>query len=390
MHSKEPVRPDPSVRNDAAPWGVSTQFDLAGAGGAVPAAGPALPSAFDVCHVGVVLRVVLGVQLVTGLGGLFVSAGPAEALAQWAQASLVSLPASLAWLLVACAARPAVDRLPTWAQWLVATGLGAVCGALAQWQANWLFMALEAASWSLWSLLPTAAAGALLGGVGLYWLRQRARSELPAHVAARLDELQARIQPHFLFNTLNTAIALVQIDPARAEQVLEDLAELFRQALMSPSARTTLGQEIDLARRYLAIEQLRFGERLTVRWEVDPEVHDAQVPSLLLQPLVENAVRHGVEPDPRGGWLVVRARLSGDKVELGIRNSVADEASAQARPGHGMALRNVRQRLVLMHDVEATFEAGVQRHPHGPQPPVYTVNLSFPYQPASAPAGARA
>lgn len=390
MHSKEPARSDLPARTDASLWGVSTQFDLSGA--AVPPApsGPSVPSAFDVCHVGVVLRVVLGVQLLTGLGGLFVAAGPAEALAQWAQASLVSLPACLLWLLVACAGRPWVDRVPTWAQWAVAMGLGAVCGALAQWQANWLFMAVQASAWSAWSLVPPSAAGAVLGGVGLYWLRQRARSELPAHVAARLDELQARIQPHFLFNTLNTAIALVQIDPARAEQVLEDLAELFRQALMSPSARTTLGQEIDLARRYLAIEQLRFGERLTVRWEVDPEVNDAQVPSLLLQPLVENAVRHGVEPDPRGGWIVVRARLSGDKVELGIRNSVADEAGAPARPGHGMALRNVRQRLVLMHDVEATFEAGVQRHAHGPQPPVYTVNLSFPYQPASAPAGARA
>src|SRR5690606_241435 len=130
-----------------------------------------------------------------------------------------------------------------------------------------------------WSLVAPMATGAVLAVVALAWLRQRAHSELPAQAQARLAELQARIRPHFLFNTLNTAIALVQIEPARAEAVLEDLAELFRQALTSPHLRAPLGEEIDLAQRYLRIEQLRFGERLQVHWALDTHASDALVPA---------------------------------------------------------------------------------------------------------------
>ena len=381
MDSKEAAPAPPRNTSETSVWGASTQFGVAGTVRPVGQGSPAQPSAFDVCHVGVVLRAVLGVQLITGLGSLFVVAGPSAWLGQWANASLVSLPACLLWLLLACAMRPWLDRQRALLQWGVAAGLGALSGALARWQLQWLLASLFGESDAWWALVPPALSGAALGAVGLYWLRARAHSELPAHVAARLDELQARIRPHFLFNTLNTAMALVQIDPQRAEAVLEDLAELLRQALVSPAARTTLGAEVDLARRYLGIEQLRFGERLTVRWELDPDADGVVVPSLLLQPLVENAVRHGVEPDPQGGWIVVRSRRQGDKVELTIRNSLPAVPMELGGPrGHGMALRNVRQRLYLMHDVEASFEAGEQRDETGRQPPVYVVRLSFPCQ----------
>ena len=382
MDSKETDRPDRPAPPDAVPdhaaWGATTQFGVAGTVLPSGSAAPRQPSAFDVCHVGVVLRAVLGVQLITGLGSLYLAAASSAWLAQWAQASLVSLPACLMWLLLACSLRPWLDRQPAMVQWLMATALGALCGGLARWQLQWLLAPLVDDAAALWPLVAPTLTGAALGAVGLYWLRARAHSELPAHVAARLDELQARIRPHFLFNTLNTAIALVQVDPQRAEAVLEDLAELFRQALVSPAARTTLGAEVDLARRYLGIEQLRFGDRLTVRWELEPGTQEALVPSLLLQPLVENAVRHGVEPAPQGGWIVIRARVQGDKVELSIRNSLPPAGQAQVRQGHGMALRNVRQRLMLMHDVESTFDAGVQHDTADRQPPVYVVKLAFP------------
>jgi two-component system sensor histidine kinase AlgZ len=203
--------------------------------------------------------------------------------------------------------------------------------------------------------LAAAAAGALGGGLLVAWLRLRARAFAPAETTARLAELQSRIRPHFLFNTLNTALALVRVDPSRAEEVLEDLAELFRVALQAPqTASVTLDDEIDLARRYLAIEQIRFGRRLAVRWELAPEAGAARVPPLLLQPLVENAVRHGIEPADSGGTVRVRTQVRGGRAVLTIDNTLPTQASV---PGHGIALRNVRERLALLHDVAAEFDA---------------------------------
>jgi two-component system sensor histidine kinase AlgZ len=147
--------------------------------------------------------------------------------------------------------------------------------------------------------LASACTGALLAAglvAGLTW---RARGRMPAATTARLAELQARIRPHFLFNTLNTAMALVREEPAQAEEVLADLADLFRHALADQHGASSVAQEIELARRYLAIEQVRFGERLRVEWALDPRVGAARLPPLILQPLVENAVIHGVEPSAR-------------------------------------------------------------------------------------------
>jgi two-component system sensor histidine kinase AlgZ len=181
----------------------------------------------------------------------------------------------------------------------------------------------------------------------------RAKAKLPADTTARLAELQSRIRPHFLFNTLNTALSLVRRDPARAEGVLEDLAELFRVALTDSGESVSLHEEVELAQRYLAIEQVRFGERLKVSWELDDDAGTARVPPLLLQPLVENAVRHGVEPAPDGGIIRVRTRVKMGRAVVSIANTVP---AGPSRPGNGIALGNVRERLRLMHDVAAQFE----------------------------------
>jgi two-component system sensor histidine kinase AlgZ len=189
------------------------------------------------------------------------------------------------------------------------------------------------------------------------WLRLRAQALLPAETTARLAELQSRIRPHFLFNALNTALALVQVDPRRAETVLEDLAELFRVALAETGSAVTLDEEIDLAQRYLAIEQLRFGERLQVVWDLDPAAARAPVPPLVLQPLVENAVRHGVEPSVLGGRILVRTRVQRGMAEVTVINTLPDEPG---RPGSGIALANVAERLRLLHDVAASLHTGVE------------------------------
>lgn len=304
---------------------------------------------FNVCHVGVVLRAVLLVHGALAVGVTFSSHGLLDWLMRAALVGTLALPSVLVWLLVACALRRPLSALPKPAQWIAAGGLGALCAALG-WlavQQTGLLALIEQ------PLVPSLCAGAALGVVLAGWLQIRADSFGPAQAAARLAELQSRIRPHFLFNTLNTALSLVRADPPRAEQVLEDLAELFRHALDDVRDSVSLSEEVELAERYLAIEQIRFGRRLRLSWQLDPAAAGARLPPLLLQPLVENAVRHGVEPSAEGGQVHIQTSVRHGMAWLTVTNSVSGAAST---PGHGMALRNVRERLVLMHDVAARFE----------------------------------
>ncbi len=334
----------------------STLFDALGPVDAARAA--ASRSVFDVCHVGVLLRALLLVHAVVAIGVLFVAASPAAWLLGVAMGASIALPGVLIWLLVACGLKRMLGAWPAPAQWAAAIALGAASGAVAA-RLPWLLGGdpLGAPGW-----LAPAFAGAGMAAAMFLWLRQRERDSLPAEAAARLAELQSRIRPHFLFNTLNTALALVRVDPARAERVLEDLAELFRVAISDSAESVSLSEEVQLAQRYIAIEQIRFGERLKVHWELDAAAGAARLPPLLLQPLVENAVRHGIEPADAGGVIRVRTRVRHGRAWVSIVNSVSDTPS---RPGHGIALRNVRERLRLMHDVSAQFEtrreAGVFR-----------------------------
>ena len=307
-------------------------------------------SAFDVCHIGVVLRAVLLVQGVLALGVTYTAATAVDWVLLFARGSIGSVWAVLSWLVLGCAAKRWLSVLPAAAQWAAAVGLGAACAAL-----GWGLLCFSGLMAPIAHVaLAVIASGAAMAGALFYWLRLRALAALPADTTARLAELQSRIRPHFLFNTLNTAVTLVRVDPARAEAVLEDLAELFRVALTATGEVATLGAEVELAKRYLAIEQLRFGDRLRIHWEIEPQCAGAKVPPLLLQPLVENAVRHGIEPSAAGGSIRVRARARRGHAVIDIVNSVSATASL---PGHGIALHNVRERLRLMHDVAAQFEA---------------------------------
>ena len=342
-----PDHPSPAPTRPSEPRSTgfgTTMFDALAPAGPAPAA-----AAFDVCHVGVVLRALLFVHAVLAIGVLFAAGTFAGWLVSFATGSSVALPAVLLWLLLACAGKRAFGALPLTGQWGVALGLGFASGAAGAMLA-WLAAggAFGPGGW-----LAPALAGAGLAAAMFQWLRLRAQATVPAETTARLAELQSRIRPHFLFNTLNTALALVRLDPARAEGVLEDLAELFRVAISDSTESVTLGEEVELAQRYLAIEQIRFGQRLQVSWELDPDAGRARVPPLLLQPLVENAVRHGVEPSAAGGTIRVRTRVKLGRALVSIVNSVP---ATPSQPGSGMALRNVRERLHLMHDVAAQFE----------------------------------
>jgi two-component system sensor histidine kinase AlgZ len=307
---------------------------------------------FDTCQVGAVLRAVLLVQVVLGVGSLYWQLSWIEWMARYSIITGASLPATLAWLISACALKKALARLPRIWQYAAGVAMGALagiygCAMLA------LSAQLVSAPWA-----GSALTGALLAGVLVGALVLRARGMTPAATAARLSELQARIRPHFLFNTLNSAIALVRAEPARAEALLEDLSDLFRHALVDAGESVTLAQEVTLAQRYLAIEQVRFGERLRVSWALDPAAIEARMPPLLLQPLVENAVVHGVEPSPSGAELRISTERRGDKVVIKISNTVPGApADLENAKGHGMALANVRDRLSLLHDVQGQFRA---------------------------------
>lgn len=304
-------------------------------------------AAFDVCHPALALRAVLLVQAVLAVAALAQAANLADWGQRQAAHAFAGAAGALLWLVLLCAAKTPLRRAAAPLRAGLVLALGATVALLA-----W---------WPLWALgLANAAGGLRLAGVAFTgaglaallwaWLELRARIWHPANASARLAELQSRIRPHFLFNALNTALALVRSDPARAELVLEDLSQLFRVALADAGVAVPLEEEILLAKAYLAIEQVRFGKRLQVTWEIDPAAGHAQVPPLVLQPLVENAVRHGIEPARGGGQVWVRASAKRGQATVTVSNTVGDEPSA---PGHGMALHNVRERLRLLHDVAA-------------------------------------
>ncbi|HEY6240034.1 MAG TPA: histidine kinase [Burkholderiales bacterium] len=199
---------------------------------------------------------------------------------------------------------------------------------------------------------------AMLGtGVVAWYFHLRNRAFSPAIAEARLQALQARIRPHFLFNSLNAVLSLIRKDPQRAEAALEDLAELFRTVMADNRKLIALRDELSLCRQYLNLEQLRLGERLRVQWQLDPTVEDALVPPMLLQPLVENAVYHGIEPGIAPGLIEVNIERRGDRLWLKLTNPYHEEY--HHRQGNRMALANIQERLQLHFDVEASLDTRI-------------------------------
>ena len=316
-----------------------------------PPPGPARVLVFDACQVGVVLRAVLFVEAVVAVGAMFGAATFFDWLPRVALLTAGALPATLVWLIAACSLKQLLARLSSPVQQAAGVGLGVVAGLYG---GGVLTLAglLEPTPW-----LACAFSGALLSAALVAALVLRARGKTPAATAARLSELQARIRPHFLFNTLNSAIALVRAEPAKAESLLEDLSDLFRHALMEQGEFVTLADEIALARRYLAIEQVRFGERIQVEWALDANAAAARLPPLLLQPLVENAVKHGVEPSPDGAQIRISTQRRGSRVIIKVTNTVP---AGHGERGNGVALDNVRARLRLLHDVQGQFKSALK------------------------------
>lgn len=213
-----------------------------------------------------------------------------------------------------------------------------------------------------------------LAAVVLEYFRVRTLAFSPALAEARLQALQARIRPHFLFNSLNAVLAIIRRDPKGAESAIEDLADLFRSLLADHRKLTPMREEIALCRQYLNLEHLRLGERLQVHWTIDPGAEDAMVPPMLLQPLVENAVYHGIEPGLAAGAIDIHVGLDGDRLRVALSNPYYPEH--QHRQGNRMALANIRERLQLHFDAESRLDAGVEGERFG-------IRMVMPFRKAS-------
>ena len=199
-----------------------------------------------------------------------------------------------------------------------------------------------------WWLLRNLLVAAVLGGIVLryFYLQQQLLIQKQLELQARLDSLRSKIRPHFLFNTLNSIASLIVSRPEEAERAVEDLAELLRVSLAEMQRPTLVADELRLCELYLAIEQLRLGDRLQVDWDVDPGLRATPMPSLILQPLVENAVYHGVAQLPGGGRVRVSVQREAGGVLAVVENPAPDKSMRTG--GHRMALENIRQRLAVM------------------------------------------
>jgi two-component system sensor histidine kinase AlgZ len=347
---------------------------------ATPASGTRL-NLPDFCAARAVLAVALIVEL-TAVVLTLAHTGPTSSL--WTDLARTSL--FLLWIGFGCAAvlcllRPRLGRFSLPVASSLALGAMVAVVALVTEVALWLTRSpwfgaqggALAAPPEAWRFrIGNLAIGLIVAAVALRYFHVSGewRRNVELQARARVHALQARIRPHFLFNSMNTIAALTRSNPAQAEEAVQDLADLFRATLSDQRQHITLAEELEVARTYQRIEQLRLGERLQVVWEVADLPPAAEVPSLLIQPLLENAIHHGIEPRAGGGIVSVSGVLDGDTIGITVRNPLP-EASEPAHEGHRLALANIRERMELMYAGRALVEAGRQ----GDE---FVVRLRFP------------
>jgi two-component system, LytTR family, sensor histidine kinase AlgZ len=317
---------------------------------------------------GVLLRALVFCNVAALLLSLMRSNGWESLLGEFMAVAAPLQPVLLACLLVLYALNPYLGRMPYRGG---AGGVLLLVGAVvlaATYAGGDLYLSrYEHAGFAL---IRNMAAGIAVTSALLYYFRLRAIALTPSLYQARVQALQARIRPHFLFNCINTVLSLVRSDPRRAETALEDMSDLFRMAMAHDGALVPLRDEIELSRRYLALEQLRLGDRLRFNWRQSDLPDDAMVPPLILQPLLENAVYHGIEPLAEGGEIDVLLERKGGSIQIDMRNPSAKPG--YRRSGNKLALVNIRERLDLLFDIEAeyTVEEG---------PDAYRVRIAMPY-----------
>ncbi|MDB5763252.1 MAG: histidine kinase [Herminiimonas sp.] len=342
----------------------------------VPASAPLEIVIPDCCNIGVIFRVLLAVNASVLAAILMRTNGLKPGLLEFVESSILVELACLSSLLALCGLRRLIRTIPPWGQ-RVACAL--VPAAVTSLIIHFLFsLELFFNTFTNLTMVKGILIAALLGIVLQHYFELRTRAFSPALAEARLQALQARIRPHFFFNSLNAVLSLIRTEPRQAETTLEDLADLFRVLIRDARDMTTMQDEIRLCRQYLSIEKIRLGERLQVQWESvdisDDVLRKAQIPALLLQPLLENAVHYGVEPAREPVLIQIHMNRSIDRIEIAVINPYHGDAVSR---GNHMALDNIRERLALVYDVEAQLTTTIARG-------YFEVRLRFPYVKASS------
>jgi two-component system sensor histidine kinase AlgZ len=324
-------------------------------------------------------RVVLTHLFIGALVGMIIGVSPPAvpiSLNNVSVSVLLAMWTGLCAGMVLCPLRRELSNLPSWAAVTVSYVVVCATVGFVALIAAWIDDALKITGAAHSSLVAFALRCMLLSALAwtvllrYYYVREQWQRGVAAQANAQFEALQARIRPHFLFNSMNTIATLIRRRPESAEQAVEDLSDLFRATLGETRRMTTLGDEIDLVRRYLDIEKLRLAERLTVKIDMPNELRAVPVPALLLQPLVENAVYHGIETMAAGGTIVVELVTGANTLTIDITNP-RDPHAPRRRRGAGMALDNIRQRIALLYSGTASLEITTT-------PSTYKVQLVLP------------
>ena len=315
-------------------------------------------------NLGILVRILVIVNLAAVLGAVLKSPDMRDAWRTFIDISVVVQPVLILSLLALMLLQGVLQRLPYTLGALAVVFLELVLVTAVSFFGRTLLGLAAGPLERLW--IVTLGVTVML----LVYFDLRGRALSPALSEARLQALQARIRPHFLFNSINAVLSLVRKDPRRAERALEDMADLFRVLMAENRDLTPLQREVDLCREYLNIEQLRLCERLKIDWHIDNMPGDALIPPLVLQPLLENAVYHGFEPRLEPGVVSINIYLARDQVHAVLRNPYERKGNHHA--GNKMAIANIRERLALHFDAEASLDARVRDS-------TYEVHIAIPY-----------
>jgi two-component system sensor histidine kinase AlgZ len=300
-------------------------------------------------NLGIQLRILLIVNILASMAAILLSQNLADFLPLLAQLSALVQPVLLLSMLGLYVAQPLLIRLKYW-------------------QGVALILAMEIAfTWLVFIFIDQLLAfglqapafrayllTAIVSAMVLYYFHLQERAYSPAIAEARLQALQARIRPHFLFNSINAVLSLIRSQPKRAETALEDMSDLFRVLMSENRDLVPLAEEISLCHKYLDLEKLRLEDRLKITWQIDDMPSDAMIPPLILQPLLENAVYHGIEPLPEGGEITVNIYTKLKELFIVISNPYAPQNDKHI--GNKMAMKNIKERLQLHFDWESSLK----------------------------------